>query len=116
MCLGVPPKSTDVLNFEFYDKNKKFQSLKLSPRDLYRSLDSTFTAEKNISLINDPRNERSRLYTVQRLGNVWGARPVLYVNTETSIMEEMIVKMLKKDLPVWSVSFQVVTNFDKTIS
>ena len=31
----------------------------------------------SFSLINDPRNEYSKLYTVDKLGNVWGGRPVL---------------------------------------
>ena len=101
MCVGTPPKANETVEFEFYDKNKKFQTLKMSPLELYSSLATTFKAEDNISLINDPRNDMSTLYTVQRLGNVWGARPVLYVNTETKVMEEMVVKMLKADLPVW---------------
>ena len=31
----------------------------------------------SFSLINDPRNEYGKLYTVDKLGNLWGARPVL---------------------------------------
>lgn len=31
----------------------------------------------SFSLINDPRNEYSKLYTVDKLGNIWGGRPVL---------------------------------------
>ena len=31
----------------------------------------------SFSLINDPRNEYGKLYTVDKLGNMWGARPVL---------------------------------------
>ena len=32
---------------------------------------------ESFSLINDPRNDYGRLYTVDKLGNVWGGRPVL---------------------------------------
>lgn len=31
----------------------------------------------SFSLINDPRNEYGKLYTVDKLGNLWGGRPVL---------------------------------------
>ena len=31
----------------------------------------------SFSLINDPRNEYGKLYTVDKLGNVWGGRRVL---------------------------------------
>jgi len=101
MTVGQPPRPDEKLTYEFYDKDKKFKSLSMSPLEFYKSLESSFKAEDAISLINDPRNATDKLYTVQRLGNVWGARPVLYVNTDTDVLEDMIVKMLKADLPVW---------------
>lgn len=101
MTLGEPPHADEKLNFEFYDKDKRFQSLSLTPLELYKSLGSAFDTKNCISLINDPRNTLDTLYTVQRLGNVWGARPVLYVNTSTNVMHDMIIKMLKKDMPIW---------------
>lgn len=101
MMCGVPPKADEKLSFEFYDKNQKYQCLKATPKELYKSIESSFKASECISLINDPRNETSKLYTVQRLGNVWGARPVLYVNTESEALEKTVVKMLKADVPVW---------------
>lgn len=101
MMCGVPPKADETLSFEFYDKNKKYKCVKASPKELYQSIASNFKASECISLINDPRNETSKLYTVQRLGNVWGGRPVLYVNTESDVLEKTVVKMLKADVPVW---------------
>jgi len=53
------------------------------------------------SLINDPRNEYSKLYTVDKLGNIWGGRPVLYVNTEIENMKSVVVKMIKAGVPVF---------------
>lgn len=108
MTVGVPPKADTKLTYEFYDKNKKFQTIKATPLEIYKSLENHFKAQDNISLINDPRNETGKLYTVQRLGNVWGARPVLYVNTETETLEKTVVKMLKADIPVWYVAFTKV--------
>lgn len=101
MMCGVPPKADEKLTFEFYDKNKKFQSIKATPKELHKSLEANFKASDCISLINDPRNQRNKLYTVQRLGNVWNGRPVLYVNAESETLEETVVKMLKADVPVW---------------
>lgn len=37
----------------------------------------TYPVPDSFSLINDPRNEYKKLYTVEKLGNVWGGRPVL---------------------------------------
>ena len=101
MTLGEPPRPNDKLTYEFYDKDKKFQSFNKTPLEIYESLGSAFKASECISLINDPRNEENKLYTVERLGNVWGARPVLYVNTKMDVMHDMIVKLLKADMPIW---------------
>lgn len=101
MTVGQPPRPDEKLTYEYYDKDKKFRTLEMTPLEFYKALEGSFKAEEAISLINDPRNPLDKLYTVQRLGNVWGARPVLYVNTENEVLEDMIVKMLKADLPVW---------------
>jgi aminopeptidase C len=34
-----------------------------------------------------------KLYTVDKLGNVWGGRPVLYVNTEIDNLKNAVVKV-----------------------
>lgn len=54
-----------------------------------------------ISLINDPRNPYEALYTVQRLGNVSGGRPVNYVNAEIQVLKDVAIALLKADVPVW---------------
>lgn len=41
------------------------------------------------------------LYTVQRLGNVVGGRPVLYVNTEIDILKNVAIDLLQRNIPVW---------------
>ncbi|KAI0305586.1 hypothetical protein B0F90DRAFT_1910679 [Multifurca ochricompacta] len=41
------------------------------------------------------------LYTVDKLGNVWGGRPVLYVNTEIENMKNAVIKTLKAGQPVF---------------
>lgn len=103
MMCGVPPKADEALSVEFYDKKMRYKSLKLTPKKLYESIQNSFDASEYISLIDDPRNYTNKLYTVQRLGNVWGGRPVLFVNTENNILEKTVIKMLKADIPVWYV-------------
>ena len=46
-------------------------------RELQNIASGKYPASDSFSLINDPRNEYNKLYTVDRLGNVWGGRPVL---------------------------------------
>jgi hypothetical protein len=76
----------------------------------------------SFSLINDPRNEYSRLYTVDKLGNIWGGRPVLCklsewkvgsrstlvstplnvdVNTDVKNLKTTIVKVCTVSASVW---------------
>lgn len=52
-------------------------------------------------MINDPRNEFTKLYTVDKLGNVWGGRPILYVNTEIENMKSSVIKLIKAGIPVF---------------
>lgn len=101
MSCGIPPKANEKLTFEFYDKDKKFKTITATPKEIYKSIETNFNASECISLINDPRNDRQKLYTVSRLGNVWNGRPVLYVNTGPETLEDTVVKMLKADIPVW---------------
>ncbi|KAI5115428.1 hypothetical protein M0805_002825 [Coniferiporia weirii] len=56
---------------------------------------------ESFSLINDPRNEYKKLYTVDSLGNIWGGRPVLYVNTKSADLKQAVVKQLKAGQPVF---------------
>jgi bleomycin hydrolase len=74
ITLGTPPKPDDKVTWEYYDKDNTFHSWTGTPLQYY----SEFCERKDMapkdsfSLINDPRNEYGRLYTVRRLGNVWG--------------------------------------------
>jgi bleomycin hydrolase len=54
-----------------------------------------------VSLINDPRNEYSRLYTVDRLGNVVGGSDIRYINTAAKNLKKYAIKVLKSGRPVW---------------
>ena len=76
--LGTAPKPDEAFTWDYYDKDGKAQSWTGTPREFYRAFASkTYPPASAFSLINDPRNEYGKLYTVDKLGNLWGARPVL---------------------------------------
>lgn len=57
--------------------------------------------EEYVSVINDPRNEYGKTYTVQYLGNVVGAAPVLYVNAPMDTLKTLVTDTIKGGEPVW---------------
>ena len=75
-----------------------------SPLDFYNKFVRKFVdVSQQISLVNDPRNEYFKLYTVDRLNNiVGGARPnVLYVNVPSKVLKQYAIARLKEGHPVW---------------
>lgn len=96
ICLGVPPKPDEEFTWEYQDKSGKPRSWKGTSVQFCKE----FSGEKGkypptemFSLINDPRNEYEKLYTVERLGNVWGGKPVRYVNTTSEAMKDVVVQV-----------------------
>jgi bleomycin hydrolase len=76
VCLGTPPKPSEDFVWEYYDRDGKFCSIpKTTPREFYQKYGGG-KAGDSFSIINDPRNAFETLYTVERLGNVLGKRPV----------------------------------------
>ncbi|KAI0256108.1 peptidase C1B bleomycin hydrolase [Lactifluus subvellereus] len=100
--LGVPPQPNDKFVWDYYDKDGKAGRWEGSAKQFYTTFSNKhYPTSDSFSLINDPRNSFSRLYTVDKLGNVWGGRPVLYVNTEIENMKNAVIKMLKAGQPVF---------------
>ena len=104
--LGVPPRPDDEFVWDYYDKDGKTGQWKGTPKAFYkvRSCDALqlhhgvnrrlqsfankqYPVTESFSLINDPRNEYSKLYTVDKLGNIWGGRPVLCAPTEIAMID-----------------------------
>ena len=54
-----------------------------------------------ISLINDPRNEYHKLYTVDKLNNMVGGVPIRYVNLPSSELKKYTAISIDNDIPVW---------------
>ena len=57
--------------------------------------------DKKVSLINDPRNEYYKIYTVDRLGNVVGGQGIRYFNVPIEDMKEYAKKTIDSDSPCW---------------
>ncbi|PSR71750.1 hypothetical protein PHLCEN_2v12354 [Hermanssonia centrifuga] len=100
--LGVPPSSESKFSWDYYDKDGKAGHWEGTPKDFYKTLATgQYRPSDSFSLINDPRNAYGKLYTVEKLGNIWGGRPVLYVNTEIEQLKNAVVKLIKAGQPVF---------------
>ncbi|XP_006460649.1 hypothetical protein AGABI2DRAFT_192278 [Agaricus bisporus var. bisporus H97] len=100
--LGVPPKSTEKFVWEYLDSDGKAGRWEGTPQQFYSEFGTKpYSPAECFSLINDPRNDYSKLYTVDKLGNIWGGRPILYVNTEIENMKNAVIKMIKAGHPVF---------------
>jgi len=101
---GTPPKPDEAFTWEYYDKDNKYHSLTASPKEFYAKYvkpNPRSDVGQAISLVHDPRTPMDSLVTVSRLGNVWGGRPVLYVNTDIKALKDAAITLLKADVPVW---------------
>ena len=72
----------------------------MTPLDFVKNYVKT-DFESMIALVNDPRNEYMKTYTVDRLQNVYGGDKVIYLNVETSVMKDITKRMLQDGIPVW---------------
>lgn len=69
-----------------HDKAGKFHRRRFTPLTFLKSV-KTFEPLAACSLVNDPRRGYNKLMSVDRLQNVWGARPVSYVNTTSQVLK-----------------------------
>eukprot|EP00485_Elphidium_margaritaceum_P008997 CAMPEP_0202693418 /NCGR_PEP_ID=MMETSP1385-20130828/7540_1 /ASSEMBLY_ACC=CAM_ASM_000861 /TAXON_ID=933848 /ORGANISM="Elphidium margaritaceum" /LENGTH=471 /DNA_ID=CAMNT_0049349095 /DNA_START=48 /DNA_END=1463 /DNA_ORIENTATION=+ len=102
IVFGTPPKQ---VRWAFRNKDKEHKVLSAdSPLEFYNKYVRKYVdVSQQVSLINDPRNEYYKLYTVDRLNNVIdGKRPrVLYVNVPSDTLKEFAVKELQDGNAVW---------------
>ncbi|KAJ2008019.1 bleomycin hydrolase [Coemansia thaxteri] len=99
ISLGHPPAK---LTWAFYDKDKKFHEFKdITPQQFYKEHVKQDCAS-TVSLINDPRNEYMKKYTVKYLGNVVGAADqVHYINLPAEDLKKYAAEVIKAGRPVW---------------
>ncbi|EGG04951.1 bleomycin hydrolase-like protein [Melampsora larici-populina 98AG31] len=101
IALGSPPSPTESFKWDYVDKSGKAHSLVSTPLDFYHKHCAGFQASEYISLINDPRNPYNKSYTIERVGNIWGGRPIRHVNTSPDVLKSSVIKMIQADKPVW---------------
>ncbi|KAG6378183.1 peptidase C1B, bleomycin hydrolase [Boletus reticuloceps] len=99
--LGVPPKPDVPFTWEYYNEDGKYCKWEGTPLEFYRAFTAKYPPAECFSLINDPRNAYNKLYTVDKLGNIWGGRPVLYVNTTSGELKAAVVRTIKAGQPVF---------------
>ena len=96
--LGTPPEKFD---WQWRDKDNEFHRMgTMTPKefvDEYVDVDW----EEYICIVNDPRNEYYRTYTVDFLQNVAGGPPVVYLNVPSGEMKDITQKLIEDGIPVW---------------
>ncbi|OAK96145.1 bleomycin hydrolase [Phaeosphaeriaceae sp. SRC1lsM3a] len=109
LMLGPPPPPNKAFAWEYYDKDGNFCTVRTRPTAFAKELSDSKTARalsgtdvnQLFSLVNDPRNPYNRLLSVKNLGNVYGGRPVTYVNVDMKTIKEACIAMLKRGIPVF---------------
>jgi bleomycin hydrolase len=109
LMLGPPPPPNTAFTWEYYDKDNNLCTLRTRPTAFAKELSDNRTVRalggtdvsQLFSLVNDPRNPYNRLLSVKRLGNVYGGRPVTYVNVDMKTIKEACISMLKRGIPVF---------------
>ncbi|QPG75021.1 hypothetical protein FOA43_002361 [Brettanomyces nanus] len=99
LTLGIPPKPDEEIAWEYKDKNGNYGRIKTTPLGFYKDI-LGFKADQYFSLIHDPRNVEG-LYTVDKLGNIEGGKPIEYVNTSADNLKQAAIAMLQDNHPVF---------------
>lgn len=100
ISLGTPPKK---FTYETRDKDKKFIRISdITPQEFYKQYVG-LDMDDYISLINAPTADKPyyKMYTVQYLGNVKGARQVKYFNLPAEELKLAAIAQLKDGKAVW---------------
>lgn len=100
ISLGPPPKPNDKFTWLFTDKDNKCHSYQTTPILFYNEF-SGFKAHEHISLINDPRNEYGKLFTVDMLSNMAGGLGIRYLNTKMETLKAIAIKMINEGRAVF---------------
>ena len=98
--LGTPPERFD---WQWMDKDRAFhRDGVLTPRE-FAAKYVDLPVSDFVCLVHDPRpsSPACRTFTVQYLGNVLGAPPVIYLNVDVSFMKDIAARTLQGGEPVW---------------
>jgi bleomycin hydrolase len=98
--LGSPPER---FLWQWMDKDNGFhRGGEMSPSEFAAEY-VELPLEDYVCLVNDPRpsNPMGRTFTVEFLGNIVEAPPVLYLNVNIDVMKDLTAGLLADDQPVW---------------
>ncbi|MFQ4148584.1 C1 family peptidase [Arthrobacter sp. LAPM80] len=98
--LGTPPTSFE---WEYTDDKKVFhREGDLTPQEFLARY-TTINLQDYVCLVDDPRAEHPKgsTLTVEHLGNVLGAAPVLYLNVDIAVAKAMARDAILDGQPVW---------------
>jgi bleomycin hydrolase len=98
--LGTPP--TDFF-WQWTDDDKGFhRDGTLTPLEFAERY-VTIPLDDYVCLVHDPResSEPGRTYTVEFLGNIVGAAPVVYLNVDPDTLRDLAMKTIVDGEPVW---------------
>ncbi|KAJ7788281.1 peptidase C1-like family-domain-containing protein [Mycena olivaceomarginata] len=77
--IGIPAGPDEKFSCDYYNADVKPGHWEGTAKEFAKAFVSKpYSPTESFSLINDPRNEHSKLYTVDRLGNVVSGRPVFF--------------------------------------
>ena len=98
--LGTPPTS---VQWQWNDKEKAFhRDDTMTPQEFAEKY-AGVPVDDFVCIVHDPRetSEVGRTYTVEYLGNVVGAPPVVYLNVDVSLMRDLAMASIRSGEPVW---------------
>lgn len=96
ISLGEPPLKFDWI---FNDREKiRHVYRDQSPVEFYKNI-VDYSITDTISLINDPRYEINRLFTIDHYGNMVEGRSFTYVNLPIDQLKKYAIKSIKCDRP-----------------
>lgn len=98
--LGTPPSAFD---WEYTDDAKSFHREGVLTPQQFLAKYATIDLDEYVCLVDDPRTEHPKgtTLTVEHLGNVVGAEPVLYLNVDISLAKQLAKEAILDDEPVW---------------
>jgi bleomycin hydrolase len=98
--LGTPP---DRFTWQWTDKDKGFHRDPETTPQEFAARYVGLPLEDYVCIVHDPRegNPVGQTYTVEYLGNVVGAPPVVYLNVEMELVRELAMASLTEGEPVW---------------
>ncbi|HHY07494.1 MAG: C1 family peptidase [Lawsonella sp.] len=98
--LGNPPADFE---WEWQDKDKNFtRKGRMTPQEFAAEYIDVNLSDY-VCLVNDPRpsSEYGKKYTVDRLGNVVGGDPVIYLNAPIEVLKNAVKDIIVDGEPVW---------------